>query len=60
MIYYNQKCLKGLDISKGDKVYLLRRDFKINRPSDKLDYIKLSPFLIRERRGDMNYLLDLP
>ena len=59
-IYYNWKHLKGPDISEGDRVYLLRRNFKTNRPSDKLDYTKHSPFLVKEHRGDINYILDLP
>ena len=59
-IYYNRKRLRGPDISEGDRVYLLRRNFKTNRPSDKLDYTKLGPFLVKERRGDVNYVLDLP
>ena len=60
MIYYNRKHLEGLDISEGDRVYLLRRNFRTNRPSNKLNYIKLGPFLVKEHRGDINYLLDLP
>ena len=59
-IYYNRKRLGGPIISEGDRVYLLRRNFKTNRPSDKLDYTKLGPFLVKERKGDVNYLLDLP
>ena len=59
-IYYNRKRLEGPAISEGDKAYLLRRNFKTNRPSDKLDYTKLGPFLVKERRGDVNYVLDLP
>ena len=59
MIYYNQKYLKGLDIFKGDRVYLLYRDFKINRSNNKLNYIKLGPFLVKEYKGDVNYKLYL-
>ena len=59
MIYYNRKRLKGLDISKGDRVYLLYRNFKTNKPSNKLDFTKLSLFLIKEYRGDINYILNL-
>ena len=59
-IYHNRKRSKGPNISEGDKVYLLRRNFKTNRPSDKLDYTKLGPFLVKERKGDVNYVLDLP
>ena len=59
-IYHNRKRSKGPNISEGDRVYLLRRNFKTNRPSDKLDYTKLGPFLVKERKGDVNYVLDLP
>jgi hypothetical protein len=53
-IYHNRKRSLGPNISEGDKVYLLRRNFKTSRPSDKLDYTKLGPFLVTERRGDVN------
>ena len=33
---------------------------KTKRPSKKLDYIKVGPFLIVERRGPVNYKLELP
>ena len=59
-LYHNRKCSIGPNISEGDRVHLLRRNFKINRPSDKLDYTKLRPFLVKERKGDVNYVLDLP
>jgi hypothetical protein len=45
-IYYNSKRLEGPRLKKGDQVYLLRRNIKITRPSDKLDHKKLGPFKI--------------
>ena len=49
----------GLSIFKGDRVYLLYRDFKTNRLSNKFNYTKFSLFLVKEHRGDINYILDL-
>jgi hypothetical protein len=44
--YYNSKRLGGSRLREGDQVYLLRRNIKTTRPSDKLDYKKLGPFKI--------------
>ena len=41
-------------------VYLLRKNIKIKRPSDKLDYTKLGPFTIRNKLGLVIYKLILP
>ena len=38
VIYYNQKHGSALDLKRGEKVYLLRRNIKIKRLSQKLDY----------------------
>jgi hypothetical protein len=48
-----------LMLKKGDKVYLLRRNINIKRPSDKLDHKKLGPFKISEVVGLVNYHLEL-
>ena len=42
--YYNSKRLKRLTFKKGDKVYLLRRNLKIKKPSKKLNHIKIRLF----------------
>ena len=44
--YTNRKRSKGLDLRRGRIVYLLRKNIKMKRPSDKLDYTKLGPFKI--------------
>ena len=44
--YYNAKRSRGLDLKKGDKVWLLYKNFKSRRLSKKLDHIKLGPFII--------------
>jgi hypothetical protein len=37
-IYYNKKHRSAPDLKRGEKVYLLRRNIKIKRPSQKLDH----------------------
>jgi len=58
--YHNQKRSMEPTLKKGDKVYLLRRNIKTKRPSDKLDHKKLGPFKIEKVLGPVNYRLSLP
>jgi hypothetical protein len=58
--YYNQRHLPAPKFSPGDKVWLLRRNIKTTRPSEKLDYKKIGPYEIIEKRGKSSYLLKLP
>jgi len=58
--YYNAKRSVEPTLKKGDKVYLLRKNIKTKRPSDKLDNKKLGPFEIKEVKGPVNYELRLP
>jgi hypothetical protein len=46
-------------LKKGDRVYLLRKNMKTKRLSDKLDYKKVGPFTIKEKLGPVNYRLKL-
>jgi hypothetical protein len=46
LMYYNKKRLRGLTLSEGDLVYLLRKNIKTKRLSMKLDYTKLSLYKI--------------
>jgi len=48
------------NISVGDKVWLLRRNLKTRRPSDKLDYRRLGPFHVSKQINEVAYMLDLP
>ena len=48
------------NISVGDKVWLLRRNLKTRRTSDKLDYRRLGPFLVTKQVNEVAYRLDLP
>ncbi len=47
-------------LKKGDKVYLHIKNLKNKRPSKKLDYVKVRPFLIKQPKGPINYELQLP
>ncbi|KAM4063982.1 reverse transcriptase (RNA-dependent DNA polymerase) [Hirsutella rhossiliensis] len=41
--HYNRKRLQGPIFQEGDMVYLVRRNIKTKRPSNKLDFKKLGP-----------------
>ena len=41
-------------------VYLLRKNIKTKRPSDKLNYTKLEPFKIQKKLGLIIFKLELP
>jgi hypothetical protein len=41
-------------------VYLLRKNIKIKRPSDKLNHTKLGPFKIIKKLGLVTYRLEIP
>ncbi|KAM4062066.1 reverse transcriptase (RNA-dependent DNA polymerase) [Hirsutella rhossiliensis] len=44
----------------GDMVYLVRRNIKTKRPSNKLDFKKLGPFKVKKTISKVNYELSLP
>jgi hypothetical protein len=56
----NRKRLGGPTFKGGDKVYLLRRNIKSDKPTKKLDAVKLGPFKILKEKGPVNYELELP
>jgi hypothetical protein len=58
--YADKKRLKGPALKEGDKVYVVRRNIKTKRPSDKLDWKKIGPFKIDKKLSDYNYRLQLP
>jgi hypothetical protein len=58
--YYNKGRSMGPTLKKGDRVYLIRKNIKTARPSDKLDHKKLGPFKISEVKGPVNFKLELP
>ena len=49
-----------MNLRKGDYVYLLRKNLKTRRPSDKLNYKKFGPFPIKRCIKNTNYKLQLP
>ena len=57
--YYNQKVFKGLNLKKGNKVYLLIKNFESKRFSKKLNYIKIGLFKIINKVTKVLYRLDL-
>jgi RNase H-like domain found in reverse transcriptase/Reverse transcriptase (RNA-dependent DNA polymerase)/Integrase zinc binding domain/Chromo (CHRromatin Organisation MOdifier) domain len=58
--YYNKRRLEGPRLTVGDKVWLLRRNIKTTRPSDKLDHKKFGPFEIVRNIKGIAYELKLP
>ena len=58
--YYNKNYIGRPQLKKGDKVYLLRRNIKTTRPSEKLNYLRLGLFKIQEVRGLVIFKLELP
>jgi len=58
--YYNQHHLPSPTFKVNDYVWLLCRNIKTTRPSDKLDYQQIGPFQILNQRGKTSFLLKLP
>lgn len=58
--YADKKRLPAPILEEGHKVYLLRKNIKTKRPSDKLDWKKIGPFLIKRKISNINYELSLP
>ena len=56
----NKKRLKGPTFEKGDKVYLLTKNLKSKRPSNKLDHVRIGPFEVEKQTRKVNYRLKLP
>ncbi len=56
----NRKRSKGPALIEGGMVYLLRKNIRIKRPSEKLDHTKLGPFRIQKKLSKVIYQLSLP
>jgi hypothetical protein len=56
-MYYNKSKLEGSRFREEDLVYLLRRNIKTIKPSNKLDHKKLGPFKIKRSIKDISYKL---
>ena len=57
--YYDPKRSKGLILEEGGKVYLLRRNIRLKRPYEKLDFKKYGPYKIEKKFSDLVYKLKL-
>jgi len=58
-LYANKKRDRESTLKKKDKAYLLRRNIKTKRSSNKLNYTKLESFKILEEKRLINYELNL-
>ena len=57
--FVNRGRSERLDFKEGDIAYLLRRNIKTKRLSNKLDYKKLGLFKIEKKLGLVTYKLEL-
>ena len=55
----NKKRSEGPDLRKGGIIYLLRKNIKTKRSSDKLNHTKLGPFKIQKKLGLITFKLEL-
>jgi hypothetical protein len=58
-MYYNKLKLEGSRFREGDLVYLLRRNIKTTRSSNKLDHKKFGPFRVKRNIKHISYELYL-
>ena len=59
ILYANKSRFKRSRLREKDLIYLLRRNIKITRPSDKLDLKKIGPFKVKRNIRDINFELKL-
>ena len=58
-LYVNKKRDKSFILKKKNTVYLLRRNIKTKKLSNKLDHIKLKSFKILKSKKSINFKLNL-
>jgi len=58
-LYANKKRDREFTLKKKNKVYLLRRNIKTKKSSNKLNHMKLKSFEILEEKKSINYELNL-
>jgi hypothetical protein len=58
--FYDRKVKEAPPFKVGDQVWLLRRNIKTARPSDKLDHKRLGPYPITDKIGKAAFRLQLP
>ena len=59
-LYANKSRLEKSRLREKDLIYLLRRNIKITRPSDKLDSKKIGLFKIKRNIRDISFELKFP
>ncbi len=59
ILYANKKRDREFIFKRKNKVYLLRRNIKTKKSSNKLNYTKLESFEILEEKKSINYKLNL-
>ena len=59
VFYYNQYCAGALMLKKRNKVYLLEKNIKTLRSSNKLDHVKIRPFKIVRDIKKISFKLEL-
>ena len=59
-LYANRSRLEKPRLREKDLIYLLRRNVKITRPSDKLDLKKIGPFKVKRNIRNISFELKLP
>ena len=59
VFYHNQHCAGAPMLKKRDKVYLLQKNIKMTRPSNKLDHVKIRPFKIIRNIKETSFKLKL-
>ena len=57
--YANLKRTKGPVLKEGDKVYLNRRNIRLDSLIKKLDAVKLGLFKVKQQKGLINFKLEL-
>ena len=59
VIYYDKKYKKRPHLKKKDRIYLFRKNIKIQKLNNKLDHVKLGPFKIKKKISFINYKFEL-
>jgi len=59
ILYANKKRDRKFTLKKRNKVYLLRRNIKMKKSSNKLNHMKLESFEFLEEKRSINYKLNL-
>ena len=57
--YHNKHYAEALMLKKRDKVYLLQKNIETTRSSNKLNYIKISSFMIIRNIKEVSFELKL-